>query len=72
MGKKTYINMTLSDKPVEMRKRKLLNHDTSRVFAFAERTKTDLGSVTEMSRDSTNMEHRTEVEGSTWAGVWRS
>lgn len=64
--------MTLSDKPVEMRKRKLLNHDTSRVFAFDEKTKTDLGSVTEMSRDSTNMEHRTEVEGSTWAGVWRS
>lgn len=33
---------------------------------------TDLESVTESSRDSRNMEHRTEVGGSTWAGVWRS
>lgn len=33
---------------------------------------TDLASETEMSRDWTNMEHRYEVEGSTWAGVCRS
>ena len=39
---------------------------------ISQRFQTDLGSVIETSRDFTNMEHRTEVEGSTWAGVWRS
>lgn len=39
---------------------------------FLNDNETDLESVTEMSRDSTNIEHRTEVEGSTWAGVWKS
>lgn len=48
-----------------MGKLKLPSHD----WQFQ---KTDLESVTEMSSDSTNMEQRTDVEGSTWAGVWRS
>lgn len=55
-----------------MRKLKLLSHGGSRAFAFTAIPKTDLESATEMSRDSRNTEHRTEVEGSTWAGVWRS
>lgn len=55
-----------------MRKLELLNHGGSHAFAFTVTPKTDLESVTEMSRDSRNTEHRTEVEGSTWAGVWRS
>lgn len=45
---------------------------TDRWFSEAIQQNTNLVSVTEMSRDCTNIEQRKEAEGRTWAGVCRS